>query len=104
MTRAREGRTPMILSFKRHIEHVRQWWWVVLVVTAIAVLAAALASLPVQSKYVGKSTLTMSLPGRSSEQDVMTVAGWANIFNDPATNDRLRAAKSIPDDVTVEAR
>src|SRR5690349_11522175 len=94
----------MILSFKRHIDRVRQRWWVVLAVTAIAVLAAALSSLPLQAKYVGKSTLTMSSPGRSPEQDVMTVTGWAHLFNDPATQDRLRAAKSIPDDVSVQAR
>jgi Mrp family chromosome partitioning ATPase len=94
----------MVLVFKRHIEQIRQRWWVVLLIAAIAVLAAALASLPVQPKYVGKSTLSMSSPGRSSEQDMMTVVGWANLFNDPATKDRLSAANRIPGDVTLAAR
>jgi polysaccharide biosynthesis transport protein len=94
----------MVLAFKRHIEQIQQRWWVVLLVTAIAVLAAALASLPVQPKYVGKSTLAMSSPGRSPEQDIMTIVGWANLFNDPATKDRLRATKGIPENVTLQAR
>ncbi|MCW2685603.1 MAG: hypothetical protein JWR37_493 [Mycobacterium sp.] len=93
----------MNLAIKRHVEQVRRRWWLVLLVTGLAVVAA-LASQPVHTTYVGKSTLVQSSPGRSPDQDIITVIGYATLFNDPATQDRLRVKKSIPKDVTLDAR
>lgn len=86
------------------VEQIRQRWWVVVLATAVALLAASLASLTAHPAYVGKSSLVLTSPGRWSEQDIQMVIGYTTLFNDPATIDRLRATKTIPEDVTLEAR
>jgi len=89
---------------KRRIEQIRRRWWVVLVVAVFAVLAAVLPSLITDPTYVGKAALVMSSPGRVPEQDAKMAVGYATIFNDPATIERLRATMKAPEGVTFEAR
>jgi polysaccharide biosynthesis transport protein len=93
----------MRVVFARRIEQIRRRWWVVLLFPALALLAVALTSLPAHSGYVGKSALWLSSPGRWPEQDTMMIVGYATLFNDPSTIERLRATKNIPEDVTFEA-
>jgi polysaccharide biosynthesis transport protein len=77
---------------------------VVLIVAALAVLPAALHSLDTHPTYVGKSVLLLSSPGRVPEQDATMAVGFAVLFNDPATIDRLRPKANVPQDVTFEAQ
>jgi capsular polysaccharide biosynthesis protein len=94
----------MNLAFRRQIDQIRTRWWVIVIVAAIAVAASVLSSLTPQAKYVGKATFAVSSPQRAPEQDEKVVLGYATIFNDPATTDRLKAVKSLPENVTYEAK
>ena len=89
---------------KSRMRQISRLWWVVVLVTGIAVLAAVWTSQMQRPTYVGKSTLVVSSPGRTTEQDAILVAGYASLFNDPATISRLRATTKIPDDVTFQAQ
>jgi capsular polysaccharide biosynthesis protein len=91
-------------ALRRHIDQIRRRWWVVAIITATAVLATGLSSLTAHDKYVGKATLVVSSPQRAPEQDATVVVGYATVFNNPATIDRLRAARNLPQDVTFEAK
>ena len=94
----------MIVAVKRRLEQIRQRWWVVLLVAVPAVAVAVSSSLLAYPTYTGKSTLVVSSPGRATDQDAFMAVGYATLFNDPATQVRLRASKSIPQNVTFEAR
>jgi capsular polysaccharide biosynthesis protein len=98
----RGGQMRFVLP--RHIEQVLRRWWIVLLTTAVALLAAVLPFLSVHTKYVSQATLLVSSPDRAPEQDARVVVGYATVFNNPATIDRLKAAKRFPQDVTFEAR
>ena len=87
----------------RRIQQIRQRWWVVLVVALLTVVAATLPSLNAHPKYVGKSLLVLTSPGRSPDQDAMVAVGYSTIFNEPATLERLGGPLPIPEGVTFEA-
>ncbi|CRK49503.1 conserved exported hypothetical protein [Rhodococcus sp. RD6.2] len=93
------------MPLKRRIEQVRQRWWLVLAVTLVAVLGALVSTLGAGNTYVGKSAMIVSSPGRYPEQDAVLVGGYVAYFNDPATQQRLRATDpNIPADATFQAR
>ena len=78
--------------------------WIALAVTVVVAGIATWTSMQAQPTYVGKSVLIVASPGRAPDQDAVMVAGYAQLFNDPATIEQLRAEKQIPGDVTFEAR
>ena len=88
----------------RRLEQVRSRKWVVLGVTVLCIAVAALTSLVSQPTYTGKSTLMIASPGRATDQDAFVAVAYATLFNDAATQNRLKTAKNIPDSVTFEAR
>lgn len=87
---------------KHRVEQIRRRWWVVALVTVLALLTAGTVSVLAEPTYTAKSMLVLS--GRTPDQDAVMVLGYLTIFNDPATIGRLKAEKSIPADVTVEAQ
>lgn len=91
-------------SLRLRLDEIRRGKWVILVVTLVAVATTALPSLLADPTYLAKSALVVSSPDRATDQDALLAVGYATLFNDPANNVRLRATKSLPDDVTFEAR
>ena len=89
---------------RRRFEQLRRYLWVVVVATMLAVAAAAYSTFSAGPTYSAKSALVVSSPGRTPEQDAVLAIGYATLFNDPVTIDRLRAAKAIPEDVGLEAQ
>jgi polysaccharide biosynthesis transport protein len=89
---------------KTRVQQVWKRLWVVALITGLAVAAAVVMTQMQRSTYVGKSTLVVSSPGKTTEQDAILVAGYVALFNDPATTARLRVQTKIPDDVTFQAR
>jgi polysaccharide biosynthesis transport protein len=89
---------------KTRMQQVAKRLWVVALITGLAVLAAVVTSAMQRPTYVGKSTLVVSSPGKTTEQDAILVAGYVALFNDPATTARLRTQTKIPDGVTFAAR
>lgn len=74
-------------------------------IAAVVTAAAVLPTAGSDPAYVGKSVLVLSSPGRGPEQDAMMVVGYAQIFNDPPTIERLRTTEGLPPDaVDFEAR
>ncbi|MFE3290947.1 hypothetical protein [Rhodococcus sp. NPDC059234] len=92
-------------TLKRRIEQVRQRWWVVLAITVFAIVGAFATSHGASTTYVAKAALIVSSPGRPPEQDAVLVQGYVTYFNDPATQEHLRAADpNIPAGATFQAR
>jgi len=89
---------------KRRIEQVRRGWWIVLLIAGVGAAVAVLISLTQPTTYVGKSVLILSSTGRSPDQDATVAVGYAKLFNEPATVNRLRQAANIPDDIQFEAQ
>lgn len=88
-------------------KYLHQIWtrrWIALAVTVVVAGIATWTSTQAQPTYVGKSVLIVASPGRAPDQDAVMVAGYAQLFNDPATIEQLRAEKQIPGDVAFEAR
>ncbi|MDT5007069.1 MAG: hypothetical protein QOJ24_4245 [Mycobacterium sp.] len=89
---------------KRRIEQVRRGWWIVLLIAGVGAAVAVLISLTQPTTYVGKSVLILSSTGRSPDQDATVAVGYAKLFNEPATVNRLREAANIPGDIEFEAQ
>lgn len=89
---------------RRRIDQVRRRWWVVLLVGGLATLSALQPVLFSKPMYAATSTLVLSSPGRNPVEDAAMAVGYATLLNEPATIDRLKAARHIPKEVTVEAR
>lgn len=89
---------------RRRIDQVRRRWWVVLVITVLATVGALLPVLFSKPTYVATSTLVLSSPSRNPVEDAAMAVGYSTLLNQPATLERLKAARGIPKDVTFEAR
>lgn len=89
---------------RHRLDQVRHRKWVVLFVVVVCIAVAAIASILAVPTYTGKSTLMISSPGRATDQDAYVAVAYATMLNDPATQDRLKAAKHIPESVTFESR
>jgi succinoglycan biosynthesis transport protein ExoP len=91
-------------KLRRRVKQVRRGWWVVVLIAAICTTGSVLISLCTPPTYVGESVLALTSPGRSPEQDAIVAVGYAKIFNQPATIERLRAGSGTPTDVEFEAQ
>lgn len=91
-------------TVRRRIDQIRQRWWLVLVITVLATLTALQPLLLSKPTYAATSTLVLSSPGRNPVEDAAMAVGYATLLNQPATIDRLKAARHIPADVKFEAR
>lgn len=91
------NRTP-----HRWLKQVRRRWILVIAVALVVLVGAVVQALTAAPSYVGKSTLTVT--GRGPQEDTVTAVGYLTIFNDPATVERLVAARDFPEGVTYEAR
>ncbi len=89
---------------KRRIQQVRQRWWVVLIIATLATLSGLQPMLTNKPTYAATSTLVLASPGRSPVEDAAMAVGYATLLNEPATIARLKAARNIPKEVTVEGR
>ncbi len=89
---------------KRRIDQIRRGWWLVLLIAGLGVGGAALISLNQPTTYVAKSVLILSSTGRSPDQDATVAVGYAKLFNEPATIQRLKSAAGIPDDIGFQAQ
>lgn len=89
---------------KRRIDQIRRGWWIVLLVAALGAAAAASISLSQSTTYVGKSVLMLSSTNRSPDQDATVAVGYAKLFNEPETVERLKEAGDIPEGIGFEAQ
>ena len=89
---------------KRRTDQIRRGWWIVALAVALGAGVAGLISLNQPTTYVGKSVLILSSTGRSPDQDATVAVGYAKLFNEPATVDRLKEVADIPSDIEFEAQ
>src|SRR5689334_13747372 len=89
---------------KRRIDQIRRGWWIVLLVAVLGAGAAASISLSQSTTYVGKSVLMLSSTNRSPDQDATVAVGYAKLFNEPETVERLKEAGDIPEGIGFEAQ
>lgn len=87
----------------RRLRQVRRYWWVVLGVSLLAALTAV-PLLRAQPTYAATSTLVLSSPNRNPLEDASMITGYATVFNDPATIDRLTSQYGLDAPATYEAR
>lgn len=95
------GMNPIV---RRRIDQVRRRWWVVLVIATLATLSGVQLLTTNKPMYEATSTLVLASPGRSPVEDAAMAVGYASLLNEPATIARLKAARNIPKEVTVEGR
>jgi polysaccharide biosynthesis transport protein len=89
---------------KRRIDQIRRGWWIVLSMVVLGAGIAGAISLSQHTTYVGKSVLILSSTNRSPDQDATVGVGYAKLFNEPATVERLREAANLPADIDFEAQ
>ncbi|MEU0542772.1 hypothetical protein ABZ319_23165 [Nocardia sp. NPDC005978] len=83
---------------------IRRRAWLVLVVTAAALALAAVSVRDLQPTYTNRIALTVGSPNRAPDQDAVLSVGYAQYFEDPAYQSKLKAVTGVPDAVSLQAR
>ncbi|MDQ3150886.1 MAG: CpsD/CapB family tyrosine-protein kinase [Actinomycetota bacterium] len=86
------------------LERIKRRRWLVLFVVAAAVAAAMLFSAIQGTVYTAKATLAVTSEERAPEQDAVLAQGYADYFSQDSSQQALRAAAGVPDDVSFRAR
>ncbi|UFS98892.1 hypothetical protein [Nocardia huaxiensis] len=87
--------------------HVNRVWRLKWLVLAIAVAALALGFYTVRDlapMYTSRVALTIGSPNRAPEQDAVLSVGYAQYFEDPAYQSKLKETAGFPAGVTLAAR
>lgn len=87
-----------------HLNRIWRRKWLVLAVTALALALAVLSVRGAQPTYTNRIALTVGSPNRAPDQDAVLSVGYAQYFEDPAYQSKLKAVASIPEAVALEAR
>lgn len=87
-----------------HVNRIRRRGWLVLVFTAVALVLAVLSTRDAGPTYTSRIAMTVGSPNRAPDQDAVLSVGYAQYFEDPAYQSKLKAAGGVPDEVTLQAR
>ncbi|MFI6865278.1 hypothetical protein [Nocardia sp. NPDC050406] len=87
-----------------HVNRIRRRGWLVLVFTVVALLLAVVSTREMGPTYTSRVAMTVGSPNRAPDQDAVLSVGYAQYFEDPAYQSKLKAAAGIPAEVTLAAR
>ena len=85
-------------------DRIRRRWVLILIITLVAGAGALAASVVQGTSYTGRAALTIQSAERSPEQDSVLAQGYADFFNQPASQEVLRQKAGLPDGMTYAAR
>ncbi|MGX1804449.1 hypothetical protein ACWIGI_01935 [Nocardia sp. NPDC055321] len=83
---------------------MRRRAWLVVAITVLALGLGAYSVRDLQPTYTNRIALTVGSPNRAPDQDAVLSVGYAQYFEDPAYQSELKAAKGVPDTVSLRAR
>jgi Mrp family chromosome partitioning ATPase len=92
--------SPLLLQWRR----IRRRWVLVLVIGLVAAAGALHESRQQGTTYTGRAVLTIVSQSRSPDQDAVLAQGYADYFNEPSSQGRLRRAAGVPGGVALNAR
>lgn len=92
--------SPLLLQWRR----IRRRWLLVLVIGLVSAAGALAASRQEGTSYTGRAVLTIVSQSRSPDQDAVLAQGYADYFNEPSSQDRLRRSAGVPATVALNAR
>lgn len=86
------------------LARIRRRWWLVLAVMVIVVAGTVMYSASQHTVHTGTRALRVSSLARGPEQDAVLAQGYVEFFNQPPTEQALRAKIGLSSDVAFNAR
>jgi capsular polysaccharide biosynthesis protein len=90
-------------SLQTYLNRIRRHLWLVLAITLIATVGALVYTVRQPTTYTARSTLTTASQNRSPDQDAYLAEAFAQYFNKPSYQERIRALAQVPNNVRVSA-
>jgi Mrp family chromosome partitioning ATPase/capsular polysaccharide biosynthesis protein len=90
-------------SLQTYLNRIRRHLWLVLAITLVATIGALVYTVRQPTTYTARSTLTTASQNRSPDQDAYLAEAFAQYFNKPSYQQRIRALAEVPADVRVSA-
>lgn len=87
-----------------YLDRIRRGKWLVVAVGVVAASVAYVVGVSSPTTFTVWATLSTATANRSPEQDGVLASGYVDYFNSSGYQNKLKAAESIPGDVSLHAR